>query len=549
MKYILVSVLIIGLALSGCTKLDTPVYSNIENSNFWTTPDQVSAGIAPAYTQLQGLCVWDYQEINGVTTDEIIIPTRGNDWYDNGGHQRMYLHTWTANDDMVNSVWSTIFNGIGKCNFILDVVNGLKDKPSNIDNINAELKVLRAYYYLLAVDVYGNVPIVNSFQIDPSTVKNNTRQEVFNFIESELKENIPLLSSNVDLSTYGRATKWMGFATLAKLYLNAQVYTGTAKWAECAAACDSIILSGKYSLEPGYFDNFKPQNDASKENIFVVPFDNKYIDGNDKERQTLHYNQNPTFGLLPGSMYNGWCTHGDFYYGNYDTTSTYTVNAGKRYRSFKDQRTGQFLVGQQYSDLYPYPPDKNVLVNSTTGLLYDDMPLAYQPSFTLLSDPSNAGRLSGARQIKYYPEAGANGSQSNDVVLFRLGDIILMRAEATMRGAAIGSNGMTAADLVNQVRLRAYSGDASYSWTGANITPANILAERARELAWEGWRRQDLIRFDVADGTRLFDGARGGTRSPAKPADAGNYTRLLPIPGPQHSSNPNLVQNPGYPGF
>ena len=546
-KIFIITAIILGVA-SGCTKLDTPVYSNIENANFWKTPDQVAAGIAPAYTQLQGLCVWDFQELNGVSTDEIIIPTRGNDWYDNGNHQRVYLHNWTPTEETVNSAWSTIFGGIGKCNFILDVVNGLPEKPSNIDNINAELKALRAYYYLLAVDNFGNVPIVSSFQTDPSTVKNNTRQEVYTLIETELKASIPLLSPTVDNSTYGRVTKWMAFATLAKLYLNAQVYTGTAHWADCAAACDSIILSGKYSLEPGYFDNFKPTNDNSKENIFVVPFDNKYIGGNDKERQTLHYNQNPTFGLLPGSMYNGWCTHGDFYYGNYDTTSVYSANAGKIYRTFKDQRTGQFLVGQQYSDLYPYPPDKNVLVFSKTDSLFDNIPLAYQPNFTLLSDPTAAGRISGARQIKYYPEAGANGSQSNDVVLFRLADILLMRAEAIMRGAAAGSTG-SAADLVNQVRLRAYSGDAAHNWTTANITPANLLAERARELAWEGWRRQDLIRFDVADGTHNFDGARGGTRAPKKAADAGTYTRLFPIPDAQHSSNPNLVQNPGYPSF
>lgn len=548
MKKIFVIIIALTGVLFSCTKLDTPVYSNIENSNFWQTPDQVAAGIAPAYTQLQNLCVWDYQELNGISTDEIIIPTRGNDWYDNGNHQRVYLHTWTPTEGTVNSVWSTIFGGIGKCNFILDVVNGLPSKPSNIDNINAELKTLRAYYYLLALDNFGNVPIVNSFKIDPSTVKNNTRKEVFDFVESELKANIPLLSPTVDLSTYGRATKWMGFATLAKLYLNAQVYTGTNRWADCASVCDSIILSGKYELEASYFDNFKPQNDASKENIFVVPFDNKYITGNDKERQTLHYNQNPTFGLLPGSMYNGWSTHGDFYYGNYDTTAVYTANGGKIYKTFKDQRTGQFLVGQQYSELYPYPPDKNVLAFSKTDSLFDNVPLAYQPSFTLISDPTPAGRISGARHIKYYPEAGANGSQSNDVVLFRYADILLMRAEATMRGAAASSTG-SAVSLVNQVRQRAYSGDATRNWTAGNLTPVNLLAERARELAWEGWRRQDLIRFDVADGTAYFHGARGGTRSPAKPADPGTYTRLYPIPDAQHSSNPNLVQNPGYPAF
>ncbi len=543
--------LLTATVYSSCTKLNTPVYSNVESDKFWQTADQFTAGIAPVYTAMQGIVIWDNVELNEVSTDEIIIPTRGNDWYDNGNHQRIFLHTWTASDGPLNSAWSSIFTGIGRCNYTLNVVQNLKNVPSSVDinNVIAQIKVMRAYYYWLALDYFGNVPIVKDFNTDPSTVKNNSQQEVFSFIESELKTNIPLITPTVDVTTYGRATKWMAFATLAKLYLNAQVYTGTARWKDCAAACDSILLSGKYSLEPVYFDNFKPQNDNSKENIFVVPFDSKYISGNQKENQTLHYADLGAFGLL-GNMYNGWASHGDFLYANFDTTAVYAASGSKIYRTYNDQRTGQFLVGNRFAELQSYPPSQNVLVSAPEGpVMSDGQAVAYKPNFTLLSDNTVPGKLTGARNIKYFPEAGSGNSinQSNDVVVFRLGDIILMRAEAIMRGASTGSTG-SAVELVNQIRTRAY-GNSAHNWSAANITPTNMLAERARELSWEGWRRQDLIRFDVADGTHYYDGARGGTRSPAKPADKGTYIRLFPIPDPQHSANANLVQNPGYPSF
>lgn len=539
------------LGFISCTKLNTPVYSGVESDKYWQTADQFTAGVAPIYTQMQNLVIWDNVELNEVSTDEIIIPTRGNDWYDNGNHQRIYLHTWTASDGPVNSAWSSVFAGIGRCNYTLNVLDNLTSVPSTIDvaEYKAEIRIMRAYYYLQALDYFGNVPLVKDYNTDPNTVKNSTSKEVFDFVESELKEAIPFVSSAVDATTYGKATKWMGFAVLAKLYLNAQVYAGTARWNDCAAACDSIILSGMYSLEPIFFDNFKNDNDASKENIFVVPFDSKYISGNQKENQTLHYADLPAFGLL-GGMYNGWSSHGDYLYSNFDTTAVYSTTNNKIYKTYNDQRTGQWLVGQRYSEKQNYPQSQNVLVYSPTGAITSDgLPLAYQPNFTLLSDNTIPGKLTGARNIKYLPEAGTGNGvyQSSDVVVYRLGDILLMRAEAIMRGAAVGSTG-TAASLVNQLRQRAY-GDASHNWTAAQVTPANMLAERARELSWEGWRRQDLIRFDVADGTSYYTGARSGSRSPSKPADAGTYIRLFPIPDAQHSANSNLVQNPGYPSF
>lgn len=539
------------IAFSSCTKLNTPVYSGVESDKFWQTEAQFNAGVAPIYTQMQNLVVWDNVELNEVSTDEIIVPTRGNDWFDNGNHQRIYLHTWTATDGPINTAWSNIFTGIGRCNYTLNVIENLTSIPSTIDTSEylAEIKIMRAYYYLQALDLFGNIPLVKDFNTDPNTVTNNKSTEVFNFIESELKASIPNVSSAVDLTTYGKATKWMGFATLAKLYLNAQVYTGTARWSDCATACDSIILSNNYSLEANFFDNFKNVNDASKENIFVVPFDSKYISGNQKQNQTLHYADLPAFALL-GGMFNGWSSHGDYFYGNFDTSAVYSANAGKIYKTYNDQRTGQFLTGQRYSEVQAYPPSQNVLVSAPTGAISSDgLALSYEPNFTALSNSTIAGKLTGARNIKYFPEAGTgNGiTQSNDIVVFRLADIILMRAESIMRGAAAGSTG-SALNLVNQIVQRAYGG-TTHNWTASDLTTTKLLAERARELSWEGWRRQDLIRFDVADGSSLFNGVRNGTRSPNKTADAGTYTRLYPIPDPQHSANANLVQNPGYPNF
>ncbi|MFT4205123.1 MAG: RagB/SusD family nutrient uptake outer membrane protein [Chitinophagaceae bacterium] len=540
-----------ALCFQSCTKLNTPVYSGVESDNYWQTETQFIAGVAPIYTQMQNLVIYENVELSEVSTDEMIVPTRGNDWYDNGNHQRIYLHTWTVSDGFINTVWSNIFTGIGRCNYVLNVVENLTDVPSTIDvdEYIAEIRIMRAYYYLQALDYFGNVPLVSDYNTDPNTVTNSTSTEIYNFIESELEDAIPDVSSSVNDSTYGRANKWTGYAVLAKLYLNAEVYTGTAQWAKCAAACDSIILSGNYSLESVFFDNFAVDNEGSTENIFVVPFDSKYIANNKKEYQTLHYSDLSAFGLLSG-MWNGWCTHGDFLYGNFDTTAVYsTTSDGRIYKTYNDQRTGQFLTGQRYTETQSYPQSTRLVYSSTGAISSDGAALAYEPNFTELSNSTVAGKVVGARNIKYFPEAGTGGgtSQSNDVVVYRLADILLMRAEATFRGASVGSTG-TALALVNQIRERAY-GSSSYDWTATDVTAANILAERARELSWEGWRRQDLIRFDVADGTVYYTGARGGTRSPAKTADAGTYTRLYPIPEAQHSANANLVQNPGYASF
>ncbi|HEY6976778.1 MAG TPA: RagB/SusD family nutrient uptake outer membrane protein [Chitinophagaceae bacterium] len=494
----------LGIAAS-CTKLDQKVYSVVPDENFWQTPDQIAAGLAPAYQALTGIPNGDLWELNEVSGGEMCVPTRGNDWYDNGAHQAMWLHNWKSDLYSVNNSWTALFNGIGKANFTLNAVNSLPTPPDNIENINAELKVLRAYYYFMAMDMFGNVPLVTDFNTDPNTVTNSDRKTVFDFIEKEIKDNISLLPDKSQ-STYGRMTKWGAFMVLAKIYLNAQVYTGTARWADCIAACDSVINSGKYSLASNYFDNFAVSNDGSSENIFVVPFDKINIGGNNWEMQTLHYQSNETYNLTQ-SPWNGYCVTAD-YYNQFDDP---------------DARKSMLLVGQQY-DADGITPLKDAQTN---------LPLVFSKYVNELSNSTDSFRLAGARNVKYHPEAGTGGNQSNDMVIFRLADAHLMRAEAKLRS---GTDLAGALDDVNKIRERAY-GSPSYNWTAADLTLANLYVERQRELSWEGWSRQDAIRF----------GTFGNARKPGKGVDpADGHLNIFPIPAPQLSSNPNLKQNPGY---
>lgn len=500
------TVLLAGGITQSCTKLDKKIYSVEPVGNFYQTPDQLAAGIAPAYIALQAIPDGNVNQMNEITSDEIIVPTRGNDWYDGGQWQGLWLHKFKP-DVFVDGGWSDLNNGVGKVNFTLNILNGLANKPSNYNAIVAELKVLRAYFIFQFMDMYGNVPVVTDFNTDPSKVVQKDRATVYAFLDAELSTNVPLLSTTVDKTTYGRVTQYFGYMLEAKLYMSAQVYTGTAQWAKAITAINQVINSGKYILQPNYFDNFSINNEASSENIMVVPFDKVHISGMNWEMQTLHYSSNLTFGLT-GQPWNGFCSTADVL-NKFDVA---------------DVRKTQFLVGQQYA-ADGVTPLKDPQAN---------LPVIFNPNITSLSDASGIFRMAGARNIKYHPEAGTAGNQSNDMVIFRLADAYLMLAEASMH------NGDMATALINVNKVRQRAGVAA--WTASDLTFASLLDERSRELMWEGWRRNDLIRFEVATGTPYFTGAR----TPAKTADGDTHTFVFPIPSPEILSNPNLHQNPGY---
>ncbi|MHA4810986.1 RagB/SusD family nutrient uptake outer membrane protein [Flavitalea flava] len=556
---------------AACTKLDVKTYSVIPSADFWKNAAEIAAGKGPSYAQLtQVVGPTNTGRQNEITSDEMVFPTRGTDWYDGGQWARMYYHQGAQSDvdGNLNGTWNDLFNGAGDCNFVIYTLQNLPPGTDvNLQADLAEMVALRSFYYFKAMDLWGNIPYVTNFKVDPATVVNLSRKQVFDSLELHIKSSLPYLNTTVDASTYGKVTRYMAFSMLARLYLNAEVYTGTPRWADCIAMCDSVIANKTYSLEQNYFDPFHGANNQSPENIFVVPLSsNGLISGNGIIQVTLEFNSALTFGIpCCGYGNNGGSTTHDFYQ-FFDTTSSYidtTVTIKGRtvtnkLRTFNDQRTAQYLIGQQFQGdgITNYPPNRNWIVESSdvcctydgdasvsqTIRIGDDYnsiksPVIYydkMTQFTAASTDANF-RHAGLRNIKYWPQPGAsNGNMSNAWVVYRLADIYLMRAESEFR---LGNMGPALADF-NVIRTRAYSGNVADNWQLSDLTLDNILAERGREMAWEDVRRDDLIRFGKYTAARNY---------PPKPADdADNHTLIMPIPQTQLSTNTNLKQNPGY---
>jgi len=337
---------------------------------------------------------------------------------------------------------------------------------------------------------------------DVSLPVQRTRAEAFAIIEKELVDNLPLLEEKPSADYYGRCTQPMAYAVLAKMYLNAQKWTGTARWTDAINMCNKIIALNSYSLETDYFKNFLIENTGSKENIWVLPYDRKVGWGLQMHQYTLHPSQAGVYNIS-APVWNGMVVKPDFYN---------LYNAA-------DKRINSWMTGQQY-DASGQP------LKTSTGA-----PLVFTST---VSSFNAAGELEGARCKKWqFPTAlQANQTMDNDWVFIRYADILLMKAEAIMRNNG-GVPTQEAVDAVNLVRARAY-GDQLHNYTIAGLTLDELLNERGRELAWEGHRRQDLIRFGKW-GNAWFG-------KPATPATK----ELYPIPSTALLANSNLHQNTGY---
>lgn len=452
---------------TACTDLTPEIYTDVQKEDYFQTPAQFSTLIANAYAQLAGEYGYIYREgywsMQEYTSDEVVVPTRGTDWYDGGVPIKMHTHTWEEDTRDVNNGWSFAFGGVTKCNNVLNNIVSIMGPDESTYNDAAksgiaETKVLRAFYHLLAMDLYGNVHIDDNER----ELKQYSRTEVFNWIEQEILDNIDKLDNRV---RYGSMTKPVAHTILAKMYLNAQVYTGTARWADAVAQCDSVINGGYgYALNEDYFTTFKKENAGNKEIIFPIVFDAVYAKGNMFHLITLHYTQQEAYGFTT-ETWNGPCTLKSFY----DSYST------------QDKRKAQWFVG-------PVMKDGEVIKYSNSTL--KDVPAIIVPEVTTIQDPTAANTFEGARFIKFEIEPGIEHHANSDFPIYRYADILLMKAEALMRLNG-GVANQEALDAVNEVRKR--TGLADY--TPATLTLDELLAERGRELAWEGHRRQDLIRF------------------------------------------------------
>lgn len=470
-------------------------------------------------------------DLNTFTTDEAMLPTRGGDWYDGGFWQGLFLHRWGTNNYSIQATWEYLYKVIVLSNKSLEILQNLQEKypDYNLSPYLAEVRSIRAlYYYYYLVDLFGRVPLVLSSSTPMQDVKQSERSEVFHFIVDELQTALPDLSlerSNYPGDYYGRITRPIAFFLLAKLALNSEVYLhdnwttserpdgksiyfnvggiSLNAWQTTIAYCDSLAVCG-YQLAPSYTDNFKVYNEGSEENIFTIPMDkNLYTNQMQNLFRSRHYNHAKAYGL------------------GGENGSSATIEVLKTFAYGTDSVDSRFDACYFAGVVLDLNGDTVRLDN---GTVLEYLPWDIQLDLSGLASEKTAG----ARMKKY--EVDSQGTKDgklsdNDIVLFRYADALLMKSEAKVRN---GENG----DLeLNEVRRRA-------GMSERKATLENILAERQLELAWEGWRRQDLIRFGLF--TRTYS-----SRSQL-PQEENGYTTVFPIPDNVLTLNKLLTQNPGY---
>ena len=533
-KYILAAPLM--LCFSSC--LDENPKDQLDQEAIYNNADNIyKNAVASLYNYigsnqesegLQGTCrgIYDY---NTLTTDEAMIPIRGGDWYDGGLWENMYQHKWNANDINLYNVWKYLFKVIVISNQSLSIIDSHQTLLSaeQTRDFTAEVRAVRALFYYYAMDMFGRVPIVTSYDVKLEQVTQSERSEVFKFIVDELQDVAPQLAdehSNKEGNYYGRVTRPVANFLLAKLALNAEIYTddnwtdgkrqdgksiyfnvnGEKKnaWETCIWYCEQLRQEG-YELESDYASNFAVHNENSKENIFTIPLDkNLYLNEYHYLYRSRHYKHGGAYG---GSSENGTCA---------------TVSTVKAFGYGTDNVDNRFNINF-YAD--------TVLVDGKKIYLDNGKPLVYIPlELKLNLSDSPYKQTAGARVGKYEVDrtAYSDGRQvDNDIVLFRYGDALLMEAEAKVRNGEDGS-----------IELNAIRDRVGMPHVEANLD--NILKERLLELVWEGWRRQDLIRFGKY--TKAYD-----QRTPLEKESTG-FTTVFPIPQRCLDLNKKLKQNPSY---
>ena len=490
--------------------------SIVPGASFGSAENEFLNIVAGAYTEIYRLQgnhnnLWS---MNEVASDELLIPQRGVDWEDGGQWFRMHTHTWNDSEESFNNAWNKLYGGIANFTQLIDVT-----LPAASPELAAvyvpEVRGLRALYYFYLIDNFGAVPIIETGENAEVFPRTRSREEVFSYIESELLAIIPNLPEEAQ---YARVNRDVAEGILAKLYLNAEVYTGTPRYADAMAQIDNIINRGNFSLEDDYFVNFDADNQGSSENMFVIPYDRNFGRGFNIGFMTLHYGSQATFNMT-ASPWNGYASLQEFY-DSYDDDDLRKGVPGNQ------QIRANFLAGDQFAA----DGVTRILDPGAEDADFNGPPLTFTPEISEIRP--NALRQQGVRLAKYEYEDGTDPEGNNDYPILRYGDLLLNKAECLLR--INGDDDQEAIDLVNMVRDRAFEdGSPNESFTSLNLE--TLLEERGREMVGEYYRRQDLIRFgQFTSGTWQFKQA-------SEP-----FRRLFPIPFNQIQANPNLTQNEGY---
>ena len=571
-KYIFGVALLSAALLSGCSLDENPKSQFSEEEAFKNSTLTYVNSVANVYSAIgDGLyggtdCVHTLQEF---MSDATMLPGRQGDWVDGGKWQNMFLHNFESSVDTYATVWNHLFKIIGLCNSSIDKLTPFLEEHPDYKAYVSELRALRAIYYYNAMDLFAQVPVVTSSKQSTSDVKQSNRSDVFKFVTTELAEVLPDLGDGHCQNTgeyYGRVTKAVAYMCLAKCAINAPVYTiddtsassyqafvgtdlskqakadetlgqavsdkgktimmtvdGTQRncWETVKYCVDKIKAAG-YSLTANYADNFVKANESSTENIFVRPNDDKTYKITDYNlMRSLHYNHASAIGY---SGWNGACAT----VRAMQVMSYGTANEDPRLR-------------------LNYWCDRDFEKEQHTGSLSDgatQSPLEYEPLKAVVNFGNDANphdvKCAGARFKKYEYDgtASTQGQNNNDLVIWRYADALLLKAEAEYRlGDKAG-----ALSLVNEVRNRAKATPRT------SLSLNDILDERMIELAWEGTRRQDQIRFCTFTEPTVdrYPGVAHSSLAGDYNDDKTGYTVVYPIPYSVLNLNKNLKQNPGY---
>ena len=511
--------LLMTLAGTSCTDPTVAPKSTVTNANIFNDPNSYRAFLAKIYgglivtgqrgpdgnPDISGIdegfgeylrLYWYLQEM---PTDEAVIG-----WND-PGLPDLNTGTWGASNSMVNAMYYRVFYQVMLVNeFLRQSTDAKLDSRgqtdatlrTNVHFYRAEARFLRALSYWHGLDLFGNIPLVTENDALGSTPPQQaTRADLYAYVVSELSDIISQLPPK-GASTYGRATPEAAHMLLAKLYLNAGVYTGTTNYAGALTEAQAVIAGG-YTLDPSFVHNFQADNNTSPELVFVAP-----QDGNNTQ----------TWGGMTFLIHAG-C-------GGSMSAANYGI----------DYCWGGYRMKQQIYRLFAAGDGRAAFFYKTgqTDSVSD------RGDFTKgIAAPKFTNKTSG----------GANGAQQGmvdtDFPIFRLADAYLIYAEANIRGG--GGSGTTALGYLNLLRERAY-GNTTADFAALPAVDT-ILAERGRELLFEAQRRTDLIRFGVFSGGAYLWAWKGGA---AGGSSIGSFRDLYPLPANELIANPNLKQNSGY---
>ncbi len=572
-KYIAAAALAL-VSLPACTDLDETLYDQVNTGNYYNTKDDVvRATFRPFEHAFWSIC--SRHVLNELTADQLITPTRDGWWDDGGRWRRLHYHEWNVEDGGdAQTEWNGCFQGIMQCNYVIEDLAKLDAErfgfsQPEFNNLTAQCRVLRAWFYIRLLDAFRNIPFAVSYNdVSLNTLSQVEPQVIFDFIEKELKESIELLTVKSSLGTnsniQGQWTKAGAASLLVRLYLNAEVYTGTPRYTDCETVAQEILdgVYGAYAVADRWDAAFDWDNDACDEVIYGFPGSQGY--------SFWHYQGDTYWWTVPARAryyFNDRKAKAGDHNCKYAASPSYdldgqlyTYELGMPVQNFRkypgdyrmtlyrnlgnSTREGMFLFGYlEYTDEngnirrvgapeQPY----DLYIRDAVGRFMSLSPDRWPTDKT--SNLMNGDHNSGWHFAKYpfYSDEDEHQMES-DYTEIRLPEIIYSLAECKLRAGRKSD----AAKLLNSVRKRNYPAEnyteVLYAPEGrVELDEREMLAEWGREFFAEGRRRIDLIRFGKFSSGSWWD----------KTPDADAHTQIFPIMRPILNSNPELVQNPGY---